>query len=41
MTISQGYRQAYYAMPHLDYPYLSLPDIDEDDIDYELKEARK
>lgn len=41
MTLSQGYRQALNAIPHLDYPYLSLPDVDEDDINYESKDTRQ
>ena len=41
MTLSQGYRQALNAMPHLDYPYLSIPDVDEDNIDYEYKDVRQ
>lgn len=32
MTLSEGYRHVHNAKPHLDYPYLSLPDIDEDDL---------
>lgn len=38
MTLSEGYRQAHDAIkarPNLDYPYLSLPDIDEDTIEYD------
>ena len=36
MTIAQGYRQAHDAVkvkPNLDYPYLSLPDIEEDSVE--------
>ena len=36
MTLPQGYRMvqaATHKQPNLDYPYLSLPDIEEDDID--------
>ncbi len=36
MTLSKGYRQAQvaqYRQPCLDYPYLSLPDIEEDTIE--------
>lgn len=35
MTLSQGYRQALAAshrQPYLDYPYLGIPDEDEEDI---------
>lgn len=35
MTLSQGYRMAQAAkhkQPCLDYPYLGIPDEDEDDI---------
>lgn len=35
MTLSQGYRQAQAAStkhPYLDYPYLGIPDEDEEDI---------
>lgn len=34
MTLSQAYYQAQTARckPHLDYPYLSIPDEDEEDI---------
>ena len=40
MTLSQGYRMAQAAnhkQPCLDYPYLSLPDIDEDELEYKEK----
>lgn len=33
LTLSQAYRQAQAARPKLDYPYLSLPDIDENTIE--------
>ena len=36
MTLSQAYRQAqaaHWGQPCLDYPYLSLPDIEEDTIE--------
>ena len=36
MTIAQGYRQAHDAVKaksNLDYPYLSLPDIEEDSVE--------
>ena len=34
MTLSQGYRQVQAARckPYLDYPYLSIPDEDEEDV---------
>ena len=35
MTLSQGYRHAQAAQhkqPYLDYPYLGIPDEDEDDV---------
>lgn len=35
MTLSQGYRQAQAALhkqPCLDYPYLGIPDIEEEDL---------
>ena len=35
MTISQGYRQvqaARHKQPCLDYPYLGIPDEDEEDV---------
>lgn len=34
MTLSQGFREMQaIRQPHLDYPYLSLPDIDEDTVE--------
>ena len=33
MTITQGYRYAQQAKPNLDYPYLSIEDIDEHTIE--------
>ena len=36
MTLSQGYRQAQaakYKQPCLDYPYIGIPDEDEDEED--------
>ena len=41
MTLSQGYRLVLSAKPHLDYPYLSIPDMDEDDISYEYKDIKQ
>ena len=41
MTLSEGYRQAQSAshkQPCLDYPYLGIPDEDEDEILKELQE---
>ena len=41
MILTQGYRQAHdaaKAKPNLDYPNLSVPDIDEDSLDYPLWE---
>ena len=35
MTLSQGYRMtqaATHKQPYLDYPYLDIPDEDEDDV---------
>lgn len=35
MTLHQGYRHvkaAQYKQPYLDYPYLGIPDEDEEDI---------
>ena len=40
MTLSQGYRQAQAAKhkkPCLDYPYLGIPDEDEEDILSEIQ----
>jgi hypothetical protein len=39
MTLSQGYRMAqaaYHRQPCLDYPYLGIPDEDEEYIIYRL-----
>ena len=43
MTLTQGYRQAHdaaKAKPNLDYPYLSLPDIEEDSIENPIEKLQ-
>ena len=40
MTLSQGYRQAqaaHHKQPCLDYPYLGIPDEDDEDILSEIQ----
>ncbi len=42
MTLSQGYRQQVaIRKPCLDYPYLSLPDIDENELSYNSEKISK
>ena len=43
MTIAQGYRQVHDAVkakPNLDYPYLSLPDIEEDSVEDSIEKLQ-
>ena len=43
MTIAQDYRQAHDAVkakPNLDYPYLSLPDIEEDSVEDSIEKLQ-
>lgn len=40
MTLSEAYRQQQSRRPNLDYPYLSIPDIEEKNIGKEKEESK-